>query len=423
MFQIGGMPGRRSSEHLFVLKSIIALYVLLGLVIIVQFYDIRRFFDKESLRDGLNTVYEAGVDKKLYRLWYKLNKNTKIRIKTAVGMTDYEEVGEIIGQGSSGGAIVSAANLDNGVNKFFEGSSYEVSYGNIPLKPLMFQDDIARVCCSAKSAQAGNIKLCQMTNIKQLNMHPDKTIHMIMGQKNNVIKVRNEIKENPLIFDNFEMKEKDKEKWLGDKISQGGLSKSVQDTIFERSGKAKTASIEVKAIIEDFRMQCVGGLLGAFDIWEMAILQSLLNNSETWTEISNDSVKEFEDIQNSFIRMVLDSPRTTPKEALLWETGLISMEAQVFKRKLRFINHIKQSEGTLANIIYKEQVKNKWPGLSKEGNHICELIDIPLITQNNISTSEFDRAVKAFCEKKCNFFDILAINIYFSILRIIKPWQ
>ena len=35
MFQIGGMPGRRSSEHLFVLKSIIALYALLGLVIIV----------------------------------------------------------------------------------------------------------------------------------------------------------------------------------------------------------------------------------------------------------------------------------------------------------------------------------------------------------------------------------------------------
>ena len=37
--------------------------------------------------------------------------------------------------------------------------------------------------------------------------------------------------------------------------------------------------------------------------------------------------------------------------------------------------------------------------MSKEGNDICKLIDIPLITKNAISNSETDRAVHDFCEK------------------------
>ena len=50
--------------------------------------------------------------------------------------------------------------------------------------------------------------------------------------------------------------------------------------------------------------------------------------------------KDLENIQYFFLHMVLDAQRTTPKVALLWETGILSMEGQVFKRKLRFIKAI-----------------------------------------------------------------------------------
>ena len=43
-FQIGAMPNHRSQEHLFTLKSIIALYKYLGIGIIIQLYDISKFF-------------------------------------------------------------------------------------------------------------------------------------------------------------------------------------------------------------------------------------------------------------------------------------------------------------------------------------------------------------------------------------------
>ena len=91
----------------------IALYEYLGIPIIFQLYDIAKFFDKENLRDIL---HEIGVDPKLCRTWFELNKNTTIRVKTANGFTDWRNVGELLGQGSGGGAMASAANLDRGVD-------------------------------------------------------------------------------------------------------------------------------------------------------------------------------------------------------------------------------------------------------------------------------------------------------------------
>jgi hypothetical protein len=87
-FQIGTKTGQRAQEHLFTLKSVISLYLKYDFPIMVQLYDISKFFDRESLRDGMNAIYNCGIKGKLYRLIYNMNKDTKIRVRTAVGETD-----------------------------------------------------------------------------------------------------------------------------------------------------------------------------------------------------------------------------------------------------------------------------------------------------------------------------------------------
>ena len=86
-FQIGGIPGHRAAEHLFSVKSVIRYYNLLSIPLLLQLYDISKYFDKESLRDTMDTLYMAGVQGKLYRLWFELNRNTQIRVKTGVGIS------------------------------------------------------------------------------------------------------------------------------------------------------------------------------------------------------------------------------------------------------------------------------------------------------------------------------------------------
>ena len=142
-FQIGGLPGHRASEHLFLVKSVMAYYYYLNIPLILQVYDISKYFDKESLRDTMDTLFQAGIQGKLYRLWFEMNRNTKIKVKTAVGMSEVEATGENVAQGSIGGALASSANLDRTLNMFFQGSDGEISYDDIRLNPITFQDDTA----------------------------------------------------------------------------------------------------------------------------------------------------------------------------------------------------------------------------------------------------------------------------------------
>ena len=107
------------------------------------------------------------------------------------------------------------------------------------------------------------------------------------------------------------MKEKECEKCLGDYIHEGGLSESVAATVKQRSGKTTAAIFEIKAIIDDYRMQRIGGIVAAFEIWEMAVIPSLLNNSESWTEISTQTMEDLEDLQFLFIRTILETGKNS----------------------------------------------------------------------------------------------------------------
>ena len=49
--------------------------------------NICKFFEKQSLVDAMNTLHEANVKSKWYRIWYKLKQNTKIQVKTGAGLS------------------------------------------------------------------------------------------------------------------------------------------------------------------------------------------------------------------------------------------------------------------------------------------------------------------------------------------------
>ena len=62
---------------------------------------------------------------------------------------------------------------------------------------------------------------------------------------------------------------------------EGGLKKSVQATISERYGKAFNTIREIGSVIDDFRINAIGGLRAGLDIFEMVVIPSILNNSDT----------------------------------------------------------------------------------------------------------------------------------------------
>ena len=228
--------------------------------------------------------------------------------------------------------------------------------------------------------------------LKQLEMHPDKTGVIIFGDKKSVAR---EIEQEPIRFNDFVTKPKVMDKWLGEMFHMDGLGSSVNATVEDRVGKVKAAAREIVSVIEDFRMQSIGGAMGALDLWEAAVLPALLYNSETWVEIPSKTIETLEEIQNYFVRFLLQVPVSTPKPSLLSETGLMSIKFRIWARKLTFTNYLKNMpDESLAGQIFHEQVKRGWPGLAQEARDICSELGLPNIVKENIGKSKWESMVK-----------------------------
>ena len=83
-------------------------------------------------------------------------------------------MGDCIGQGTAGGALVSQANPDQGLMEYFGESKEEIYYGYVRLQPLAYKDDIMKDSKDVLGAQVGNIKLAAMLQEKGLEAHPEK---------------------------------------------------------------------------------------------------------------------------------------------------------------------------------------------------------------------------------------------------------
>ena len=142
---------------------------------IITLVDIVSFFDREDIYDVMQSLHKIGVNQKAARVWFKLNEATEISVKTATGMTEEAFVGDCIGQGTTGGALVSQANLDVGLMEYFQDSQDEINYGSVKLQPLAYQDDILKGSKDVLSTQVGNIKSAAMLVKNGLEANPDKT--------------------------------------------------------------------------------------------------------------------------------------------------------------------------------------------------------------------------------------------------------
>ena len=112
--------------------------------------------------------------------------------------------------------------IDYSVGKFFSKSSYEVSYGGLNLQPLLYQDDIFRLCSDPFSAQIGNELIDAVMETKLPDFNLDKSCYLVLGPKEKQSEIRTYFESTPLTLSGQPMKEASEEKYLGDYISSEG---------------------------------------------------------------------------------------------------------------------------------------------------------------------------------------------------------
>jgi hypothetical protein len=353
IYQIGGQPGHRSEELIFVLKSVVAKNREQGKVVILQGYDVSKFFDKEMIEDAILTCLKRGADQKAVRLWFKLNANTNIQVRTGVGMTKTGRVGAVVGQGMLGGALVSQAVLDEGVIQHLPpGGELQLQYGEVPQAPLMWIDDIINGTDNIENARKVNQQINFLLKQRGLSLNKDKSVCLIMGSKKQKLFHSKVLETNPLICGDFETEERQIYKWLGQTLSSAGLSDSVARTVAAKEGKIRGAGLEIAIIVNDWRAGVTGGFETALMLWEACCIPSLLHGAGTWVEMSKATEKQLNALQVWFLRLVLQIGSGSPVSGLLWDSQLLDMGLRVWKEKILLVIHIRSlGEETLASRV------------------------------------------------------------------------
>ena len=119
------------------------------------------------------------------------------------------------------------------------------------------------------------------------------------------------------MFDNFPVKQKVSDKYLGQVLHSDGGEASAAAAVQERSGRIKGATMEIQSIVEEYQMQAFWSLTAARHLWERALLPSLLSGAGTWIGECKEAIKLCDQLQNFYWRIILKVPESCPKDALL----------------------------------------------------------------------------------------------------------
>ena len=399
--QLGGMPEASSVEHLVTLKTWMKMKEDKKENGIFQVFDMKKFFDKESLLDCMNTLEkDAKIDNKSYRIWYKLNAETRISVRTSVGDSAEKCIVDSIGQGSAGASLVSSLNIGCAIDKTFK-YKYTARVGHQRLNSLIFQDDISKMNDDLKQAMEGCEKIDETLRKKLLSVNHDKSKYLLIGTNRFRKGIQKKLQKKPMTMGGVEIGHSEKEKYLGDIINEKGCIESIWDTIKERKRKLVSRSEEIVQLANNPMMTGLGHSKTAFNLFEAQIIPSLLNNAESWIGMTNKQIKELQDFQDIFTRKVLHLAPSTTKALINWDIGMMPMKWRVASKKLQFIRKISlKDHNNIAKGVLMEEVLQGINGLATECGKIANEIGLENLMLYQYSKKDIKEAVKAAMKKE-----------------------
>ena len=100
----------------------------------------------------------------------------------------------------------------------------------------------------------------------------------------------------------------------------------------------------------------MGGMKTALQLWEFCCISSLLNGAGNWVEISAQSIKTLNSLQQWFERLILQVGPGMPLLSLQWDFTLLDMKLRIWIEKVMLVLYVRNlDDGSLAKKVYLEQ--------------------------------------------------------------------
>ena len=317
-------------------------------------YDVKKCFDSLWLKECINDLYEAGFTNDKLCLLYYANKSAQIVIKTPNGNTERFSIYNTVMQGTVWAGLMCTCTMDKLGKIAYSDSNILYKYRNeVMVPPLQMVDDIITASECGNQVVTTNSVVNTFLKLKKLTPSETKCARIHVGKNNKCDKCPN------ISVNKLDIKESEKEKYLGDYLTKHANPKS---TIEDRKSKGYAILSELRAILKDIPLGNKRFEIG-LTLREAWFLNGTLFNSEVWCAYMKSDLQPLQIIDNKIMRLILGAHKSVPTELLYLETGTIPIINVITVRRLCYLQNIlKRHKEEVIRRVYIAQKKNPIKG-------------------------------------------------------------
>jgi hypothetical protein len=237
---VGARRNRNIRDNIFVINAItnnVKKRKLKGTDI--HIYDAEKCFDKLWASECYNDVFDNGFKNDKLALLYNINKNAQVAIKTSTGTTQRMSIKDTIMQGTVWGSLLCTSTIDKLGKLCYKTPQNLYEYKGVPIPPLGMVDDIICVTNATKSAEMNQL-VNTFIESKNLTLSAQKCFQIHIG--------KGHINCPKLKVHQKDMKEGDREKYLGDMIDKDS---SIGATVESRKSKGQGIITGIMSILDE----------------------------------------------------------------------------------------------------------------------------------------------------------------------------
>ena len=225
------MPGFRTTDHIFILKSAIEKYFRSGKKLYACFIDFKKAFDSVWHEALFLKMRKLGIGGLFYKTVKNMYASTQVCVKTSRGLTPFFPSKRGVKQGCSLSPLLFNLFLKDLSSVLDAGSNIELFYKKF--SRLLYADDLLILSDNPSSLQKKLDALDQYCIKWEISINPDKSKVMIFSKSS---------KKNGNLFSpkigNFALEIVDQYKYLGVLFCSNGAFKVAKDYLEKRAARA-----------------------------------------------------------------------------------------------------------------------------------------------------------------------------------------
>ena len=361
--QIGFMKGSSTSDHVFLLQTIIEKVVKKGKKrLYVAFIDFKKAYDTVD-RDillqrfkslGINGIFLRNIAAMYTRTEYsvKLKSGRSANIKSNLGLK----------QGCPLSSILFNIYIDD-INEIFDDTCSPIEIQNKKINHSLYADDLVVLSASNEGLQNSLDKVYQFASTKHLTISITKSKTMTFNQTGRLIK-------NSYTLNGEALEQVQSFCYLGFDVKCSGIVKHAMNVLCDKATKALRPllcaiarfNISAKTSIKIFHTLISPIILYNAENWT-TLSDKLIRNFNSKTIFDNTTVSKVDVIHRKLLKFILGVSKSCPNLATYGETGEIPLSLKGYRLALNFwhkLNNLPDSSLAKTALLENIELRTNW---------------------------------------------------------------